>query len=153
MGYLARVSTDAAAAFAGSLDGAHGALFWITSRASVPAPDGGAFLFVTTARGPGGVDPKRLGEMRSTAASFLDAHPGGVLIMDCLDLLATHNGVERVVRAIEDMHDDVTTKGGSLIVFVDPRTTNARLIAWLERELEELPTALPGTPSPDVLVA
>jgi hypothetical protein len=72
--------------------------------------------------------------------------------MDCVDLLTLHNGVERVVRAIEDLHDDVTTKGGILIVFADPQTANPRLVAWLERELDEFPSRAWAT-APDILVA
>ncbi|MEK6987266.1 MAG: DUF835 domain-containing protein [Candidatus Thermoplasmatota archaeon] len=107
----------------------------------------------TVAPSMGGVDPKRLSDLRSAASAFLDSHGGGVLVVDCVDLLTLHNGVERVVRTIEDLHDDATTKGGTLIVCVDPRITNPRLIAWLERELEDFPTVLSPSSAPDVLLA
>ncbi len=112
-----------------------------------------ALQVTTTADSPGGVDPKRLSDLRTAASVFLDSHAGGVLVLDCVDLLALHNGVERVVRTIEGLHDDATTKGGTLIVFVDPRTTNPRLIAWLERELEDLPTVVLPSSTPDVMFA
>lgn len=100
-----------------------------------------------------GVDPKRLSDLRSAASAFLGSNAGGVLVVDCVELLTVHNGVERVVRTIEDLHDDATTKGGTLIVCVDPRITNPRLIAWLERELEDLPIVLSPSSAPDVLLA
>ena len=153
LGYLARVSTDGAAALAQSLGDDHAVFLWITSRSTAPLSNGGTELCVATASRLRGVDPKRLGDMRASAAAFLDSHPGGVLILDCLDLLATHNGVERVVRAIEGIHDDATTKGGTLVVFADPRTASPRLIAWLERELEDFPVAISDAALPDVLVA
>ncbi len=154
LGYLAQVSPDGAAAFAQSLGDGHVPYLWITALASPSVTNGGTTLCVTPSADPlGGVDPKRLGDMRTAACSFLETHEGGVLIMDCLDLLAMHNGVERVVRAIEGIHDDATTKGGILVVFVDPRTASPRLVAWLERELEDVRWARPGQSPPDVLVA
>ncbi len=111
-------------------------------------------LRVTTTAYPlGGLDPKRLSSLRSAASAFLDSHTGGVLVVDCVDLLTLHNGVERVVRTIEDLHDDATTKGGTLIVFVDLRTANPRLVAWLERELEDFPAVIVGSSPPGVLLA
>lgn len=131
----------------------HSPFLWITTRIVDSVDHGGTILQVTTMANPAaGVEPKRLSNLRSAASDFLDAHEGGTILMDCVDLLTLHNGVERVVRAIEDLHDDVTTKGGILIVFADPQTANPRLVAWLERELDEFPRRAWAT-APDILVA
>ncbi|HYM39025.1 MAG TPA: DUF835 domain-containing protein [Thermoplasmata archaeon] len=85
------------------------------------------------------VDPKRLGDLRAAAAAFVAEHGSGWVLLDCLGYLVLHNGAERVERALADLHDEVTLAGGFLVVFVDARAANPRLVAWLERELDPLP--------------
>ena len=87
----------------------------------------------------GAVDPRRLGDLRTAAAGFVAQDETGLVVLDCLENLVLHNGAERVLRALADLHDEVTMNGGSLIVLVDARATNPRLVAWLERELDALP--------------
>lgn len=94
-----------------------------------------------------------MADLRAAARSFLQAHPGGVVFLDCLDCLALHNGVERVVRTIGDLHEDVLTEDAVLVVFIDPTTANPRLVAWLERELDGFPTAAERAVMPDALIA
>lgn len=102
--------------------------------------EGAQVLRVTTVGGQEGtVDPKRLGDLRAAAAAFVSGDASSLVILDCLEYLVLHNGAERVLRALADLHDEVTMKGGSLIVLVDARLSNPRLVAWLERELDVLP--------------
>ena len=103
--------------------------------------EGGEVLRVTTLSGHGTtLDPKRLGELRAAAAAFLEKEGNGLVVLDCLEYLVLHNGPERVARALADVHDEVTLRGGSLVVFVDATTANPRLVAWLAREFDPLPT-------------
>lgn len=90
---------------------------------------------------PDAVDPKRLSDVRSQAAAFLESSSDGVVLIDCLESLILRNGAERVQRALADLHDVVTMRGGSLVVFVNTRVANPRLVAWLQRELDPLPSA------------
>ncbi len=94
----------------------------------------------------GALDPRRLGDLRAAAADFVAEDGSGLVVLDCLENLVLHNGAERVLRALADLHDEVTMHGGSLIVLVDARATNPRVVAWLERELDALPRGetLPG---------
>lgn len=92
----------------------------------------------------GTLDPKRLGDLRAAAAAFVAEDGAGLVLLDCLDHLVLQNGPERVLRALADLHDEVTVNGGSLIVFVDARVANPRLVAWLERELDPLPPLTAG---------
>lgn len=89
--------------------------------------------------GRGTLDPKRLGDLQDAVAAFLAEDGAGAVVLDCLEYLVAHNGVERVERALAGVHDEVTMRGGSLVVFVDGRRANPRLVAWLERELDPLP--------------
>ncbi len=154
LGYLALASADDVPAYLRCLAPRGGGSLWITSRPDVARTDGGDVLWVSGLPRPGPtVDPKRLQEMRNAARVFLELHRGGLVILDCLDALVLHNGVERVVRSVEDLHDDVTTEGAILVVFLDPRGANPRLIAWLERELDGLPTEISRAVPPEGLLA
>jgi hypothetical protein len=104
-------------------------------------PEGGELIRVTTLTGNGRtIDPKRLGDMRAAATAFLEAAEGGLVVVDCLEYLVLHNGPERVARALADVHDDITMHGGTLVVFVESNSANPRLVAWLAREFDPLPS-------------
>ncbi len=124
-----------------SLAGAGRPYLWITDRDSPLAEEGGRVLRVATlAPREGAMDPRRLGDLRAAAARFVAEDGSGLVVLDCLENLVLHNGAERVLRALADVHDEVTMNGGSLIVLVDTRATSPRLVAWLERELDALPS-------------
>src|SRR5207245_4453433 len=103
-------------------------------------PDGGDLLRVTTvAGGIGTADPRRLQDLRAAATTFFDERGPGALVVDCLDPLVVHSGVERVLRFVDDLHEETATRNALLVVFADARGTNPRMIAWLERELDPFP--------------
>lgn len=118
---------------------------WITSRPARETLEGGEVIHVTTLnRAPWTVDPQRLQDLRAGVSAFLDERGSGTIVVDCVETLTLHNGVERVVRALEDLHEEVATRDAILVVFLDGRTANPRMVAWLERELDPLPDeALP----------
>ncbi len=142
LGYIALGPADAAVSFVRSALRSGQPYLWVTARDSDPGPEGGRILRVTTlGDGEGTLDPKRLQELHSVAAAFLADAADGVVLLDCLEYLVLHNGTERVQRALADLHDEVTMHGGSLVVFVNARVANPRLVAWLQRELDPLPPA------------
>jgi hypothetical protein len=115
--------------------------------------DRGDVLAVTTLPGPGPTaDPKCLEDVASGVQAFLRAHPRGLVVLDCIDVLAVHNGVERLLRMVEGLHDAVATSAANLVVFVDAIGSDPRLLANLARELDELPGIAPPSP-PDLLLA
>ncbi len=139
LAYVALAPAEDILAFLGSLARVGRPRLWITDRPSVTPMEGGRVLRVTAlAQGEGTVDPKRLGDLRTAAGAFVSEDGSGLVVLDCLENLVLHNGAERVLRALADLHDEVTMNGGSLIVLVDVHRTNPRLVAWLERELDVL---------------
>lgn len=95
---------------------------------------------MTTVRGEiGTADPRRLQDIRSTATTFFDERGPGTIVVDCLGSLVLHSGIERVLRFVDDLHEEVAMRDGVLVVFLDPRSVNPRMIAWLERELDPFP--------------
>ncbi len=140
LGYLARDLEDIAVPFVRSLTAAHTPFLWMTARAVDSLPDGGDLLRVTTVRG--GVataDPRRLLDLRTAATTFFDERGPGILVLDCLDSLIAHAGLERALRFVDDLHEETAMRNGILVVLADPRTVSPRMIAWLERELDPFP--------------
>ena len=74
-------------------------------------------------------------------------------MVDCLASLVLHSGVERVLRFVEDLHEEIAIRNGFLVVFADAERTNARMIAWLERELDPFPRRARAPDVEDRLVA
>lgn len=127
---------------------------WLTAGSMSPVPDGGELLRVTTLRGSmGTAHPKRLRDLRAAATTFFDERGPGVVIVDCLPSLVLHSGIERVLRFIEDLHEDAAVRDGFLVVFADARRMNPRMIAWLERELDPFPRPVRAPGVADGLVA
>ncbi|TLZ84628.1 MAG: DUF835 domain-containing protein [Methanobacteriota archaeon] len=140
LGYLALDPEDTAVSFVRVLAEAQTPFLWITSRSISAPPDGGDLLRVTTvAGGIGTADPRRLQDLRAAATTFFDERGPGALVVDCLDPLVVHSGVERVLRFVDDLHEETATRNALLVVFADARGTNPRMIAWLERELDPFP--------------
>ena len=135
LGYVATGSTDTAATLLRTSP--WGRSLWITERAWTP-PAGDVLRVTTIPRVGGTVDPKRLGDLRAAAAAFLGKDGGGLVVLDCLEYLVLHNGPDRVARALADIHDEISTRGGTLVVLIDPRSANPRLAAWLAREFDPL---------------
>jgi hypothetical protein len=120
----------------------------MTSSRPVDAPESGEVLRVTTLhRGPGTADPRRLQDLRAAATTFFDDKGPGLLVIDCLPPLILHAGIERVLRFVDDIHEEVAMRDAYLVVFADLREVNRRMIAWLERELDPLPPAVEGAPA------
>lgn len=142
LGYVAVGSADASRAFLESSHSDSSPRLWVTGRFDMATPDGTEVVPVTRlADVPQALDPKHLGGLRDAILLFLKAHPGALVVLDCLEPLVLHNGVERVERALADLHDEITVRGATLVVFVDAEAMNPRLVAWLERELDSIPAS------------
>ena len=61
--------------------------------------------------------------------------------------------MERALRFVDDLHEEIAMRNGVLVVFVDPRGVNPRMIAWLERELDSFPRDAAPPSVEDRLVA
>lgn len=127
---------------------------WMTSERTPDLPTGGEVLRVTTvSRGIGTADPRRLPDLRTAATTFFDEHGPGVLVIDCLEPLVLHAGIERVLRFVHDLHEETAMRHAFLVVFAHPRDMSRRMIAWLERELDPLPRVVKPADIEDHLVA
>ena len=72
-------------------------------------------------------------------------HKGGVSIAPPLKrglgylALDPDDTVLSFLRFVDDLHEETAMRNAFLVVFVNPRGMNRRMIAWLERELDALP--------------
>ncbi|MGI0147965.1 MAG: DUF7504 family protein [Thermoplasmata archaeon] len=140
MGYLALDPEETVSSFLRALAQARTRFLWMTSTRTASAPAGGDLLRVTTVhRGIGTVDPRRLQDLRAAATTFFDEYGPGAIVVDCLEPLVLHAGVERALRFVHDLHEETAMRSAFLVVFARPREMNRRMIAWLERELDPLP--------------
>ena len=154
LGYLALDPDETVPAFLRTLAGNRTRFLWMTTTRPASVPDGGDLLEVTTVhRGIGTVDPRRLQELQVVATTFLDEHGPGALVVDCLEPLILHGGIERVLRFIDDLHEQIAMRHAFLVVFARARGLSRRMIAWLERELDPLPQDVAPTGVQDRLVA
>ena len=143
LGYIALDPEDTVPSLVRSLADAGPRSLWMTSNRPEAPPDGVEVLRVTTLhRGPGTADPRRLQDLRAAGTTFFDEVGPGLLVIDCLPPLVLYAGVERVLRFVHDIHEEVAMRNAYLVVFADPRQVNRRMIAWLERELDPLPRAV-----------
>ena len=101
----------------------------------------------------GTADPGRLQDVRMAAITFFDERGPGVLLVDCLGSLVLHSGVERVLRLVDDLHEEAAVRGAFLVVFADGRRMNPRMVAGLERELDLFPRLAAAPTVEDRLVA
>jgi len=154
LGYLGLDPEETVPAFLRTLTGNRTRFLWMTTARPTSVPDGGELLQVTTVhRGIGTVDPRRLQDLRTAATTFFDEHGPGALVVDCLGPLILHAGIERVLRFIDDLHEEIAMRNAFLVVFARPRGTSRRMIAWLERELDPLPRDVEPAHVEDRLVA
>ncbi len=154
LGYIALGPADAAASYAEAASSSGKPYLWVTERGPEAPPAGGRVMRLTPlSEGPGTLDPKRLQDLRPSAAEFLAGAADGLVLLDSLEYLVLHNGAERVQRALADLHDEVVMHGGSLVVFVNARVANPRLVAWLQRELDPLPSSEPAASPEEGLLA
>ena len=154
LGYLALDPPDTVPAFLRTLVGTHTRFLWMTAASPASVPDGGETLHVTTVhRGMGTADPRRLQDLRVAATTFLDEHGPGALVVDCLEPLLLHCGIERVLRFVDDLHEQIAMRSAFLVVFAHPRDMSRRMIASLEREFDPLPHEVESAGVEDRLVA
>src|SRR5947199_8728995 len=139
LGYLAIDPDDTGLSFVRFLAAARPPFLWMRSDQPRAAVDGRDVLRVSTLRGIGNVDPRRLKDIRAAATTFFDERGPGALVLDCLAPLVLHSGVERVLRFVDDLHEETAMRNAFLVVFDNPRGMHRRMIAWLERELDALP--------------
>ncbi len=92
-------------------------------------------LWLAQTPGPDRVDPSNVQMLTHMTMEFVRKGPS-VIAMEGLEYLMLNNDLNKVLRFLSQLRDEVIVEGSILLVSVDPRTLTERQKAILERELE-----------------
>jgi hypothetical protein len=139
-GYVAWALDDAALSVLREADGGPRPFLWFTSPGGTARAADAEIVRVDALGTGAALDARRPQDLRTRVAAFLAGRDGGIVVVDCTDLLVNRNGAERAMRALQDLHEEIASHAAILVVLVDARSTGARMLAWLEREFDILPS-------------
>lgn len=80
------------------------------------------------------LDPASLTIIQHTMVDFLQKGDNSILLLDGLDYLISENQLDKVLKMIYAVHDAVVVSGAKFIVPIDPRTFEAKDLAFIEKE-------------------
>ncbi len=92
-------------------------------------------LWLAQTPGPERVDPSNVQMLTHMTMEFLRKGPS-IIAMEGLEYLMLNNDLNKVLKFLAQLRDEVIVEGSILLVSVDPRTLTERQKAILERELE-----------------
>jgi hypothetical protein len=93
-------------------------------------------IWLATHPGPGRLDPSNLSILQHTIAEFLRRGSDAVVMVDGLEYLVANNPMERVLRALYSVKDEVIMSNSKLFVPFDPQALEQQQLALIEREFE-----------------
>jgi len=92
-------------------------------------------LWLAQTPGPDRVDPSNVQLLTHMTMEFVRKGPS-LIALEGLEYLMLNNDLNKVLRFLGQLRDEVIVEGSILLVSVDPRTLTERQKAILERELE-----------------
>jgi archaellum biogenesis ATPase FlaH len=82
--------------------------------------------------------PNQLDVIRKQSEAFLNNSKGGVLVMDGLDYLVTHNDFEGVFNLVQSLKDLASVSESIIILSVGQSTLEETEMKSLEREVDDV---------------
>jgi len=76
--------------------------------------------------------------MYAMIIDFLDGNNGGVLLLEGLEYLNSHNSFKALVNFFQKLNEDVKTRGCSLIVSVNQTAFDPKQFSLLESEMSQI---------------
>jgi hypothetical protein len=92
-------------------------------------------IWLAQTPGPDRVDPSNFQMLTHVTMEFVRKGQS-VIAMEGLEYLMLNNDLNKVLRFLSQLRDEVIVEGSILLVSIDPRTLTERQRAILERELE-----------------
>lgn len=92
-------------------------------------------LWLAQTPGPDRVDPSNIQLLTHMTMEFVRKGPS-LIALEGLEYLMLNNDLNKVLKFLGQLRDEVIVEGSILLVSVDPRTLTERQKAILERELE-----------------
>lgn len=94
-------------------------------------------IWLAMSPGPDRVDPSNIQLLTHMTMEFVRKGPS-LIALEGLEYLMLNNDLNKVLKFLGQLRDEVIVEGSILLVSVDPRTLTERQKAILERELEVL---------------
>jgi hypothetical protein len=84
------------------------------------------------------IGPNNLPKLFSIIANFLGGHQGGVVVLEGIEYLITHNKFKSVLNFLQSMNEHIATSSANLIMPINPTTLDEREYSLLEREMSHV---------------
>lgn len=81
------------------------------------------------------LDPTNLARLHLTIQEFFEAAPRATVLLEGMEYLIVHNGIDRMLRFVHSIIEFVKIHKSRFITLVDPRILEKEELALLEREL------------------
>lgn len=95
-------------------------------------------VWITFGKAENALTPHDLEGVKHTMSEVFKEVGGGLLFMDCFDVLKTANGFERAMGFLREMKKLVAGSGWSALLWVNPQAFTAEQLEALGQELEEM---------------
>lgn len=135
---IARTSPDLVRQKYGELDAK---LVWLVSSDQCQTsalPPSAMGLGEDCAPGEGTVGPDKLPWMFSMLSNFMDSNNGGVVLLEGVEYLVTHNSFPSVLKFIQNLNEANARTKCCLIITASPTTMEKKDFSLLEREMSEI---------------
>jgi hypothetical protein len=93
-------------------------------------------FWLTSLDGKNNIDPTDIGILSDIIIRYIEQHKGGVLYLDGLELLITHNDFPKILRMVNHIIEQVMHHSARFVVSMDERTLDSKELALLERDME-----------------
>ncbi|MDP6155410.1 MAG: DUF835 domain-containing protein [Candidatus Thermoplasmatota archaeon] len=100
--------------------------------------DSASHIWLTKMPGETNLRPNQLDVIRKQSEAFLNNSKGGVLVMDGLDYLVTHNDFEGVFNLVQSLKDLASVSESIIILSVGQSTLEETEMKSLEREVDDV---------------
>ena len=97
-----------------------------------------SYLWLTKMPGENNLRPSQLAKINQFSEGFLKNSPGGLMVIEGLEYLATHNGFEAVLSMVQSLKDLASVTEGILIISVSPSAMEKGQLKNLEREVDSI---------------
>jgi archaellum biogenesis ATPase FlaH len=92
-------------------------------------------MWLAETPGPDRVDPSNLQLLAHMIMGYVRKGPS-VIALEGLEYIILNNDLNKVLRFLGQLRDEIIVEGSILLISVDPRTLTERQKAIMERELE-----------------
>ena len=100
--------------------------------------DSASHIWLTKMPGDANLRPNQLNAIKKQSEAFLNNSQGGVLVMDGLDYLVTHNDFEGVFNLVQSLKDLASVSESIIILSVGPSILEESEMKSLEREVDDV---------------